>query len=241
MAYDVEEELAVAMRQCADHDVDARALLEGALLRGRRMRRGRRVAMVLGGVAVAGITATTILASPLMIGQLEAPEAGTTGTASAEPGRWPVPGLPDPDAGGAIARPDQVGKDPSTIHFALETVPLPLVHTSWSVRETGVEALRLTMKGASGQEVTADVSLQPASIRNRSASPSASADEVDIAGRPGTLTRSSPYPHSDTLTWSPADGIEAAIFAVDLEKAHILELGHTLRLTGPPAVPPRLR
>ncbi|BCB77877.1 hypothetical protein ACFQ1L_18325 [Phytohabitans flavus] len=48
MGYDVEESLVATLRRRAEHEVDMVALLDGAVRRGRRRQRGRRVAKALG-------------------------------------------------------------------------------------------------------------------------------------------------------------------------------------------------
>jgi len=228
MTYDVEESLAAVLRQRAEHDVDARALLDGALVRGRRRQRGRRLAAALGGAGVAGLTTVALLTGPLAIGR-GGPEVGTTGSRATHP----VPGVTDPTIGGAFLGPGQVGNDPSAVHFALDRLFAPVSLATWNVGPDGIETLRLIVALAGGKTGTVDVYLA-AGVVHHPLLPDVTVmphSQVSVEGRRGRLTLISQQDDttSSELRWSPVDGIEAVVRTEGVSAEETLAIGRSIR------------
>lgn len=251
MTFDVEEQLAAAMRTRADHEVDADALLGGSLVRGRQRQRRHRIGMALAGAGVAGVTTAALAAVPLVtgggdtpIGAVASPETSPTwrlGPDAKPPvrGAYPIPALTVQGVPGAENAPEKVGREPMNIHFRVEKLSLPVDGATWAVNPDGVEELALSMTGADGGAATGRVRLAAGEVpepessgpaRGEPGGPVVATEKpVRIRDRTGTLSVIKESGSTYEVRWSPVDGVEAIVSGFGLDEADTLALAHAVR------------
>ncbi|MGW3788944.1 hypothetical protein ACWD5Z_30495 [Micromonospora chokoriensis] len=137
MFSDLDQQLTATLQHRAGGDVDPTPIVEQARHRGRRLRLRRR-GLIAGGVAAACVAVTSVvLAFP-------------TGRGSNDP-IMPAAALMLPEASGqsgAIARPEEVGADPATVHFSTDALVDGAEHATWSAGR-GTESVEF--RGPRGQ------------------------------------------------------------------------------------------
>jgi hypothetical protein len=210
----VEENLTAVLRERADREVDAGALLAGALAAGRARRRRNQRTVALAGAGVAGVTAATVLAVPL---GLRGGGDGLTadGTVMGEP----MPALPAAAGEPGLAeRPDLVGADPNVLRFAVPWAPMPTVGVNWRSVE-GTEQVDLNLiSPQSNDDRTIWLSATITAARGSIGAPQSDRPEtrntttaVTINGRPGEIEHEPANSGASWLTWQAADGVQMQI------------------------------
>lgn len=143
---DLDELIVTSLREGADTDVDARALLAGAVARSRTRVRRRRQSLGLGVAVVAAMTVGAMTAGPRLWPGVDDDDQ-----------RWilaaPSPGWRDPAAlpgapgvPGAADRPDLVGTDPGLLHFDAPAMTANAEHRRWTSAD-GYEQIEAGING----------------------------------------------------------------------------------------------
>jgi hypothetical protein len=152
-------------------------------------------------------------------------------------GAYHAPRIPGPDGTGALDQPDQVGRDPSTIHFSIGTLPTPVSAASWSFGPDRIEKLDLALVAHSGDEASFDAELSrgpnPKPVPSPGHGPAQTVQaprELRIGGRSATL-RTVEGPNGSVqqdLRWSPADGLEMLVEATQISEGELVDLASAL-------------
>jgi hypothetical protein len=209
-----EETVGASLRARADRPVDTHALHEGALARGRSLRRRRRLlASAVSGAAVAAAVAAVAVAPRLAPVDHRAdrgidrgrPDATTNAPAKEMRNAGPTT-LPPARAWPAADKPDVVGTDPGTVHFDLDLAALKATGSEWNTRDGYEWAAIFTGKGDHyGLTWNAYLSPSPDTLNQHlwggypvvfdgkgqpQPPPSGQAPEpITVNGRPGTIQR----------------------------------------------------
>ncbi|MEU7656656.1 hypothetical protein AB0C42_14510 [Micromonospora taraxaci] len=202
MFSDLDQQLTATLQHRAGGDVDPTPIVEQARHRGRRLRLRRRV-LVAGGVAAACVAVTSVvLAFP-------------TGRGSDDP-IMPAAALMLPEASGqsgAIARPEDVGADPATVHFSTDALVDGAEWATWSAGR-GTESVEF--RGPKGQArfalARSAAALDGLQQTLSSAGRPQPRTEARVGDRPGVAWFD---PSGDRklwfVQWQPADGLWAQL------------------------------
>ncbi|WP_444952147.1 hypothetical protein [Micromonospora ureilytica] len=210
---DLDELIVTSLREGADTDVDAQALLAGAVGRGRTQVRRRRISLGLGFAMVVAMTVGAITAGPRLWPGMNADDQ-----------RWdlaaPSPGWRDPAAlpgapgvPGAADRPDLVGTDPGLLHFDAPTLTANAEHRRW----TSADGYEQIEAGINGRIVYAAIS---ANMSLLDAAPRQGAQ------RQGFVLREQPVPGLWLRVDAPSQQIARQV-------ARTVDLGHAQRCALP--------
>ncbi|HET6211794.1 MAG TPA: hypothetical protein VFE14_02865 [Micromonosporaceae bacterium] len=251
MTDDMETRLAAAMRLRAEHEVDAYSLLDGALTRGRERARRRQLGTAFGAAGVAAATAAVLAASSLGLGGGSA-QPGASGSAvdtdlargasapTGSPpvrGSYPLPAVPARSGTqGAAARPDLVGTDPTTLHFGVRPLALPVAGAQWQVMDA-VESVDFAMTSGTGAPGHVSVSVArgaaPDPVRSAAmatSTPRSIDRPVQVGGRTATLTITTSGEYVERIVrWAPVDGVGAVVNAVMVSESELLEVAGAVR------------
>ncbi|MET8202955.1 hypothetical protein [Micromonospora taraxaci] len=202
MFSDLDQQLTATLQHRAGGDVDPTPIVEHARHRGRRLKLRRR-GLVAGGVAVACVAVTSVvLAFP-------------TGRGSDDP-IMPAAALMLPEASGqsgAIARPEQVGADPATVHFSTEALVDGAEWATWSAgRGTESVEFRGPKEQARFALARSTTALDGLQQTLSSAGRPQPRTEARVGDRPGVAWFD---PSGDRklwfVRWQPADGLWAQL------------------------------
>ncbi|MEU8116031.1 hypothetical protein [Micromonospora sp. NPDC048947] len=210
MFSDLDEQLASTLRHRAGGDIDPTPIVQRARHRGRRLRLRRR-GLIAGGVAAACAALTSVV---LVI----------PGVRGADDPIMPATALMLPEAqSDGTVRPEDVGADPTTVHFSTDTLVSDADFASWRTGR-GIESVEF--RGPSGQarfvlartEGLLDGLQQTLSSQGRPQGRT----EVRVGDRPGVAWFD---PSGDRklwfVRWQPAEGLWAQVdtYATDLQEA----------------------
>jgi hypothetical protein len=219
MIADWENALRGALRQRAEADTDAVALL-ARIGPAYRRRRGRRLAGLASSALAVGVLLTLLV-----------PRLLATGYAV------PAPPLAPSFSAGAAA----IGSDPETIHFDVGAFPYRLFSTRWAV-DDGLERLSLwgatDDSGRDDAEFMAELTLTPGSggpAPNATGAPDeltgAHTTTATVGGRPAVVVTGVSVRAVAAVSWSPAPGVRAALVVHGpVEVDRVLAFAGTLNL-----------
>jgi len=210
-------------RAAAGAPVDPALLLDAAVSQGRRLRRGRRLA-VTGSAFLATVAIAAGVAALPDKPDRTAPVTASAGpsTAASEPAdgvvRMPAAGKP-----GALARPDLVGTDPAVLHFSVDD----LIGAAKSVKWTSARDLESVEI-----DRTDSVSALVVVARRKEdfgQSGSSDAESVVVQGRSGTLATLRGKAGNFIVTWSPGAGFWAEVMVYDTTREEAVRTAEAVR------------
>jgi hypothetical protein len=228
--------LRAAVRDLAGEVRTVPGLAAGAMARGRRIRRRRRL-----GVGLAAVVAVGAVGAPYaVLHSMATPMVVATPSPTASPTPTPPPRvtlpttLPPADGvPGAAERPDLVGTDAGILHFDVALSIVDDLHLSMWDTADGLEAVGISY----GNEYHLGVSLALTRERlSRTSGLAEPLDDVLIRGRPATMLRyfppdaTPPVPPTWSLTWQPVDGLWAAVEARDVDSRTAIAVAENLYL-----------
>ncbi|WP_030488155.1 hypothetical protein [Micromonospora chokoriensis] len=228
MISDLDQQLATTLKHRAGGDIDPTPIVEQARHHGRRIRRRRR-GLIAGGAAAACIALTSVVLAIPGVWTIDDP------IPSVDPFMRQVLSLPDaPAQTGAIARPQEVGADPATVHFSADTLVSDAEYATW---RTGRGTESAEFRGPTGQArfvlARSEALLNELQQTLSSAGRPQPRTDVRVGDRPGVAWFD---PSGDRklwfVRWQPGDGLWAQLDAYATTSDEATGMASLVRFDG---------